>query len=1155
MATSINNSNTNITTNTQAITSINGVLGSGAFASAGTSATLQTKIAAVSSTLATSIGNSNTNIAAVSVLTKTNKDAITSINGVLGDGSAYASAGTSATLETRIAAVSTTMATSINNSNTNIAAVSVLTKTNKDAITSINGVLGDGSAYASAGTSATLETRIAAVSSTMATSIGNQMPKAGGTFTGPVVFNADGFTVNSNASAVFNGSARFNSSIHLGNNSSDLIFTTGRFWNDLIPSSTVGKDLGTDSLRWDTAYINTFRGGINAVFTTVTGLLYPSPYGKAPATVDYVTSAVAAKASVGTSATLETRIAAVSATMATSIGNSNSAITALSATMATSVATRLALAGGTMTGNLILNADPSANLQAASKQYVDNLTASSIHVHEAVRVETNSTNLNATYNNGSSGVGATLTNAGTQAALAIDGVTLNTSDRVLVIGQTNQTQNGVYVVTNTGSGSTNWILTRSDDADTSGDGDANTLDEGSYFFVQEGTIGAAHAFVCNTQGTIVFGTTNITFAQFSDSVEYTAGTGININSSRVISTSGVATTGQLTALSATLATSIGNSNTNITTNAAAITSINGVLGSGAFASAGTSATLQTKIATLSATMATSINNSNTNIAAVSVLTKTNKDAITSINGVLGSGAFASAGTSATLQTKINAVSATMATSIGNQMPKAGGTFTGPVVFNVDGFTVNSDASAVFNGPARMNSSITLGNGSSDLITGSGRWGTNIIPNNSTSRDLGTDSLRWDNAYINTFRGGIDAVLTTVTDLIYPSAYGKAPANANYVGTAIATKASVGTSATLETRIAAVSATMATSIATVSATLESRIAGVSAIVPTSLTELGITDGSNKQVLQTNGNNVFTFVSVVAGPPEASILEYKYTATAGQTTFSGADDNGDTLSYIINNLIVTLNGIVLENGADYTATNGTSIVLTTAAELNDELNIIAFKTFVASDTVPASTGGTFNGNVTVNADLTVDTNTLHVDSTNNRVGVGTSSPLNKLDLAEAGDTQLRITSTDGNNVRLGLNSSGNVYNWIEANGTNLLFAVGNAERMRIDNSGNVTIGGNSVLTNIASSNGSTSGYIKLSSGLIIQWGQVTSGTGPNARSFPISFPSNCTSVQATSREVYFDVYVTSFNTSSFTPTVRYTTGGNNVAKPIFYIATGY
>jgi len=476
-------------------------------------------------------------------------------------------------------------ATQINTLSTSIAANASAITVNESAITSVNTRINAVSVLAetkaSAATSATLETRIAGVSSTMATSIGNQMPKAGGTFTGPVVFDADGFTINSNASAVFNGPATMNSNIALGNSSTDLITGSGRWATNIIPNNSTSRDLGTDSLRWDNAYINTFRGGINAIATSVTDLIYPSSYGNAPTNVDYVGTAIATKASVGTSATLETRIAAVSstmatsignsnsaitalsATMATSIGNSNSAITALSATMATSIATRLALAGGTMTGNLILNADPSANLQAASKQYVDNLTASSIHVHEAVRVETNTTNLNATYNNGTAGVGATLTNAGTQAALVVDGVTVNTSDRVLVLGQTNQTQNGVYVVTNTGSGSTNWILTRSDDADTSGDGSPDTLDEGSYFFVQEGTVGAAHAFVCNTQGTIVFGTTNITFAQFSDSVEYTAGTGINVNASRVISTSGVPTNAELAAVSATMATSIANSNSAI----------------------------------------------------------------------------------------------------------------------------------------------------------------------------------------------------------------------------------------------------------------------------------------------------------------------------------------------------------------------------------------------------------------------------------------------------------------------------------------------------------------------------------------------------------------------------------------------------------------
>jgi hypothetical protein len=108
----------------------------------------------------------------------------------------------------------------------------------------------------------------------------------------------------------------------------------------------------------------------------------------------------------------------------------------------------------------------------------------------------------------------------------IDGVTVATNDRVLVYEQTDQTQNGVYVVTNTGSGSTHWVLTRAADADSYVINDANGLSEGSTFFVQQGTTGAGETYTCNTSGVITFGTTNITFAQISNAQIYSAGSGL-----------------------------------------------------------------------------------------------------------------------------------------------------------------------------------------------------------------------------------------------------------------------------------------------------------------------------------------------------------------------------------------------------------------------------------------------------------------------------------------------------------------------------------------------------------------------------------------------------------------------------------------------------
>lgn len=183
--------------------------------------------------------------------------------------------------------------------------------------------------------------------------------------------------------------------------------------------------------------------------------------------------------------------------------------------------------GGTMTGNLLLNADPTNSLQAATKQYVDTIAAAGLHYHEPVRVES-PVNLNATYNNGTAGVGATLTNAGTQGAITVDGVTLSLNDRVLIYVQTNATHNGVYTVTTVGDGSTNWVLTRATDADSYGASDPDAFGQGDAFFVKEGNTGAGELYVMNTEGTITFGTTPITFTQVASTAVYTAGSGIGL---------------------------------------------------------------------------------------------------------------------------------------------------------------------------------------------------------------------------------------------------------------------------------------------------------------------------------------------------------------------------------------------------------------------------------------------------------------------------------------------------------------------------------------------------------------------------------------------------------------------------------------------------
>ena len=109
-------------------------------------------------------------------------------------------------------------------------------------------------------------------------------------------------------------------------------------------------------------------------------------------------------------------------------------------------------------------------------------------------------------------------------------------------------------------------------------------------------------------------------------------------------------------------------------------------------------------------------------------------------------------------------------------------------------------------------------------------------------------------------------------------------------------------------------------------------------------------------------------------QVSILEYKFVTTSGQVsskTYSGAADVGGTLSYIQDNIIVFMNGVQLKNTTDYAATNASSVVLVATPALNDEISIVAFKSFTTADMVSKSSGGTFSGAVTASAGFTANT----------------------------------------------------------------------------------------------------------------------------------------------------------------------------------------
>ena len=161
---------------------------------------------------------------------------------------------------------------------------------------------------------------------------------------------------------------------------------------------------------------------------------------------------------------------------------------------------------------------PTVSTDAATKQYVDDV-AQGLNIHAASYAATTA-NLNATYSNGTSGVGATLTNAGTQAAFTTDGTTPSVNDRILVRLQTNQAQNGIYTLTTVGSGSTNWVLTRATDFDT-----PTEIAGGDFTFVDNGTTLANTGWV-NVDEVTTVGTDPIVFQQFSGAGTYTASNGV-----------------------------------------------------------------------------------------------------------------------------------------------------------------------------------------------------------------------------------------------------------------------------------------------------------------------------------------------------------------------------------------------------------------------------------------------------------------------------------------------------------------------------------------------------------------------------------------------------------------------------------------------------
>ena len=273
-------------------------------------------------------------------------------------------------------------------------------------------------------------------------------------------------------------------------------------------------------------------------------------------------------------------------------------------------ASSIALTTGTIT------TAPTSNTDIVNKQYADAI-ASGIHFHEAVALATTAALPANTYNNGTSGVGATLT-GNANGALSVDSTLTIVAERILVKNEAAGANNGVYVVTQVGTAGTPYILTRATDFDTVGTG-VDQIDEGDFFLVTGGSANLNTAWVQQTAPPITVGTTAIVFQQFAAPITYTAGTGLNESPAFTFNIANTAVTPASYGLAASVPTITVNAQGQITSAIDTAIAISSAAVSGLAASATTDTTNANNIT--SGTLGTSrLSGSYTGITGVGTLT-------------------------------------------------------------------------------------------------------------------------------------------------------------------------------------------------------------------------------------------------------------------------------------------------------------------------------------------------------------------------------------------------------------------------------------------------------------------------------------------------------------------------------------------------------
>jgi len=342
----------------------------------------------------------------------------------------------------------------------------------------------------------------------------------------------------------------------------------------VLPSGTTAERSGSPTngtLRYNTtialleAYLNgvwTSLASGSGVTSVATGTGLTGGPITSTGTISIANTAVTAGSYGGATKTLTATVNAqgqLTALAETPIAITNTQVSGLG-TMSTQNASAVAITGGTINATSVgattpstgaftsvamttgtITTSPTNGTDIVNKDYADSI-ASGLNYHQPVNYATTTTLPAYTYNNGTSGVGATIT-ATANGALSLGGGSPTATQRVLVKDEVsgNAAYNGVYVVTQAGTAGTPFILTRATDYDTSGSG-TNEIDQGDYVLVISGTL-ASTAWVQQTALPITVGTTALSFVQFNAPITYSAGTGLTLSTTTFSITNTAVTSG------------------------------------------------------------------------------------------------------------------------------------------------------------------------------------------------------------------------------------------------------------------------------------------------------------------------------------------------------------------------------------------------------------------------------------------------------------------------------------------------------------------------------------------------------------------------------------------------------------------------------------